>query len=802
MNDNTCSSLTHWLCFVACCLMAVVLTVSCGDVTPDNTPFVINEVMASNRTGLMAEDGNLYDWIELRNVSDRPVSLEGYILAKDSCRKSYNMPDTVVQPGCCVLVYATKSELPKQLHCNFKLSSKDEQVQLYSPRGTLLSEVSYDRLHADQSLRRDSANAYSKTYHPTPGFDNTTAGYQNYLKELDRQKRGPILIWEFLKNGKQVNCNGNVRPVVELKNVSSDSVLLSDYKLGTRVDGDSFVSLPGRVLAPGELFSIVDSAKLLSSKTVVLLHGEKFVDGMNIHKVYPGVSMQRQSGRLGFLYSLQPSIGAENQTEAYDDIARKPRMLTQGGANAAQRFAVSIDTHGCDVHYTTDGTAPTMQSPVYRDSILIDVPTTVRAIAFSQGRLPSEPVFTTYLPATEHSLPVVFITADADDLFDPVTGIYSKGPHAESEFPYFGANYWHDWERPAHIEFYDSLGSFSYDCGIKIFGGFSRALDKKSFQIKFRSQYGQGKLEYPLFDDGLPQEFHSLVLRSGSQDIIGTMVRDEFFTSLLSASSPTLLVQSYRPVVLYLNREYYGVYFIREKINKHFVARHLGTEPDSTQLLMQQHLALYGTSRDYIRMVNYAIRNDVRDSLHYNKMAEMVDFESLIDFKLGEFYACNTDAGNIRFCRSTDPRCNQKWHWIYYDLDASFMEFKTLDFYIRGASLDAPISSVSAYNVLCNRLLSNPSLRRLFLARWAYHLEHTFKPDHALQVFDRLIQTIEPEMLQNCLRWPQNMTFATWQKHVSSFRNNISTRLPRLNHNLIQELNVTPEEKAEFHLDF
>lgn len=753
---------------------------SCSGLLTDDSAFVINELMANNRTGLMAEDGNLYDWIEVRNVSDKPANLRGYILAKDSCQKSWNFPDTIVQPGQCVLVFATKTELKTQLSCGFKLSDDGEQLQLRSPHGTLLCEASYKKLKPDQSLRLEGDSIYTKTYHQSPDYNNDGDGYKCYLKDVETQRNSPVLLWEYLKNGKQLNCAGKVRPAIELKNVSSDSVSLSGYELADKLDADRFIRLPRRAMAPGEIVSVIDSAKVLDGKTIVLRREGKFLDGMNLHKLYPGVSMLRQQGRLGFLYSLQPTIGEENTTEAYDEVSSSPKLLNKPGIYSAKSIYISIDTKGADVHYTLDGSEPTLQSPIYTDSILIEKNTTLRAIAHRQGELPSEPLFATYILGVSHTLPIVCLTVDPNDLYDPTYGICAKGYHADSVFPYFKANFWQNWERPAHIEYRDSAEGLSYDCGIKVFGGFSRALDKKSFQIKFRPQYGQNKLKYQLFDDGLPQEFQSIVLRSGSQDIIGTMVRDEFFTSLMSASSPSLLVQSYRPVVLYINSEYYGIYFVREKINKHFVARHLGAEADSAQLLMQQHLPLYGTSKDYIRTVKFAISHDMRDSVCYAQMARWVNFESLIDFKIGEFYASNTDAGNIRYCRSTDPCCDQRWHWIYYDLDATFMEYKPLDFYIQGSTLDAPLSSVSSYNVLISRLLTNPDFRKLFLDRWQYHCEHTFESKHALAVFDALIRTIEPEMERNCQRWPADMNYSTWQKHVESFRQQIRARLPRL----------------------
>lgn len=775
------SNIFCFLISIVCTVLFVSITfTSCSGLLTDETAFVINEVMANNRTGLMAEDGNLYDWIEVQNISEKPANLGRFILAKDSCRKSWNFPDTIVQPGKCVLVFATKSKLHNQLHCDFKLNDNGEQLQLRSPRGRLICEVLYKKLKSDQSLCRNGDSIYLKTYHQTPGYPNDTDGYNNYLKDIETQRSSPVLLWEYLNNGKKPNCGNNVCPSVELKNVSSDSVSLSGYELASKIDADVFIRLPKRILAPGEIISIVDTLKVLDAKTLVLRRAKKFVDGMNTHKVYPGVSMLRQQGRSGFLYSLQSTIGEENTTEAYDKISNSPKLHKKPGTYAAKNIYISIDNKGADVYYTLDGSEPTLQSPVYSDSILIDKSTIFRAFSYKHGELQSESIFATYLLGTTHTLPVVCVTINPDYLYDSVSGIYMKGLHADSIFPYVGANYWRDWERPAHIEFRDSLGGFSYECGIKIFGGFSRALDKKSFQIKFRAQYGKGKLKYNLFNDGMPCEFNSFVLRSGSQDIQGTMVRDEFFTSLMAETSPSLLVQSYRPVILYINTEYYGIYFIREKINKHFVARHLGSEPDSTQLLMQQHLPLFGTSRDYINVVNYAIHHDMCDTVHYNYMARRVNLESLIDFKLGEFYSSNTDAGNIRYCRTTDPQCDGRWHWIYYDLDATFHGIKELDFYIQGNSLNAPISSVSAYNVLICRLLTNPQFRKLFLDRWAYHKKHTFAPKHAVEVFDNLINTIKPEMERNCLRWPSDMSYASWQNHVKDFRNSILTRVPRL----------------------
>lgn len=776
----------------------ILIFASCTAETGSDARFVISELQASNRTGLMAEDGELYDWIEVRNASAQPASLRGYSLSKDSMHKSWTFPDTLLQPGQCVVVFATKADLPTQLHCDFKLSADGDTLQLHSPSGRLVTELPYEQLKADQVLMLNEDSVYETSFRPSPGRENDAQGYQEYLQELEAQRTSPLRIWEYARHPKVVNVAGKARSWVEVKNVSRDTVRLSHYVLAEKVGGEPQLSLPERRLAPGELFVMVDTNAVLGTKTMVLLRDGRFADGVNARKAYAGVSVGRQQGKAGFLFMGSATPGAENEVEAYEKVTPAPKFSRKPGAYAAKNLYIKI-RHDQDsgVHYTLDGTLPTTDSPLFRDSLLVDTNMTIRMLAIAPGELPSEVVTGTFIVGVRHSLPVVSLTVDKSALFDPLSGICSLGPNAAVEFPNFGANFWKPWERPAHVEFCDSADGFSYDCGIKVFGGFSRARPKKSFQIKFRARYGQGKLHYDLYQTGQKEAYNSFVLRSGSQDDIGVMVRDEFFTSLMAAECPTLLVQAYRPVVLYINGEYWGIYFIREKINKEFVGNHLGTDPDRTQLLMQQHLALEGSSRDYISMVNYAIQHDMRDSVHFAYMSNRVDFESLIDFKLGEFYCSNTDAGNIRYCRSTDPVSDGKWRWIFYDLDASFFSFEKLSFYIRGTSLEAPLSSVSAYNVLINRLLDNPQFRELFLQRWAYHRKHTFEPEHAQQVFDQLISVIEPEMPLNCKRWP-NMSLASWRNHVSHFRQQLHTRLPKLHEELLRELQVTEEERHRF----
>ena len=76
------------LWYVYFCLLSgitILIQSSCADGTGSSgsnsgKEIVINEIMASNRTGLLSAKGKTHDWIEIKNTSSSPVSLEGYSL--------------------------------------------------------------------------------------------------------------------------------------------------------------------------------------------------------------------------------------------------------------------------------------------------------------------------------------------------------------------------------------------------------------------------------------------------------------------------------------------------------------------------------------------------------------------------------------------------------------------------------------------------------------------------------------------------------------------------------------------------
>lgn len=796
---------------------------------------VVNEVMADNHTGRLDASGELTEWIEIKNVSDGDVALREYSLAaikkankKDSTAnewkaKEFTMPDTTLAAGKCLVVEVKKAKKKGKKEDDGdeansrKLPKKDGWIAILASDGTTMAEMKYDQLGRDLAIRRLEDGTTQKTYEQSPGFDNNEDGYEAYMALIDGQRKSDLQIWEVKPSGDAASAQW-----VEVKNVGKQAINLKEYCLTNNADKPNRWSFPDKQLAPGELFVVPTVGKKASANnpnkanfklgedaSVLLTRNKKFVDGVSAKGAYIGTSVGHVTGKKGFFFFNAPSYGAENTGKAFRYMTARPTLDQKPGVYADKKsLSVNFNNKGGKVHYTLNGTMPTMNSQVFDQPITMEKSTTIRY--FSEGddnHMRSAVGTSTYLLGEKHTIGVVNITVAESDLYDYHTGIYVEGPNPHQEpaddapnnwEQIRNANYMQHWVKRAHLEFFDEKGGFSADCGLRIFGAGSRALEKKSFAIKLDPQFGPSSVTYDFFGTGETLKLEDFVLRSGSTDAIGVMARDEFFTSLMGAESPTLLVQDYRPVALYINTKYFGLYYIREKVDKNFVARKLNVSNDAITILRSQY-AEDGTATEFNNLMQYFRSHDMKQKEAFEYAKQHIEFTSLIDQKMGEMYSTNTDIYNVRQVKSDDEGCSKKWYWVLYDLDDSWIVTKSPGFYLReGFNVGIGSQPVAFNNAMIDRLLANQEFRELFLERLSHHMHTTFEPKHARAVFDGIVNKIQPEMERNCKRWPQMMSYESWLSRVDEFRQRIATRQMQLLNALRKELSITPDEDKKY----
>lgn len=142
---------------------------------------VINEVCPDPAIGIPDEDGEIVDWIELKNNTDHPFSLTGYYLSdKENKPMKWRFPDGATIPaGGYYLVYCSGKDKLQQNgipHSNFSISAERETIVLSDSHGRLVDRVSIENIPEDQSYGRSDVGDWRLFQLTTPGQPNNIAG--------------------------------------------------------------------------------------------------------------------------------------------------------------------------------------------------------------------------------------------------------------------------------------------------------------------------------------------------------------------------------------------------------------------------------------------------------------------------------------------------------------------------------------------------------------------------------------------------------------------------------------------------
>lgn len=146
-----------------------------------NSPVILNEFVADNKTGITNQLGEHADWIELRNLTDSAVDLGGWYLSDDSTAPTkWQFPsNTHIAANGYLLVWAddnTSLTTATNLHAGFKLSKSGEQIVLTGPASAnypLYDTITFGSQTTDKSFGRSPANDDAWIIQsPTPGMAN------------------------------------------------------------------------------------------------------------------------------------------------------------------------------------------------------------------------------------------------------------------------------------------------------------------------------------------------------------------------------------------------------------------------------------------------------------------------------------------------------------------------------------------------------------------------------------------------------------------------------------------------------
>jgi len=261
---------------------------------------IINEVCADNESIVEDEFGDYSDWIELYNLDNTPINLNGYYLSDEvDDPQKWEFPNVTIGPNEYLLIFASDQDVfDIYAHTNFKLSKNGETLLLSNHEGILLDQIDIPSLGEDVSYGRFTANFDNWTYFnsPTPGAPNDVSSV------FDFNEKPIFTLTEYFHTEATnitiatANPNGTIRYTTDgtLPDENSllyDGPISADATICIRASVFSDDLLPSKVSSSTYFFNVDHTLPILAMTTdpFLLYDWEDgiFVDGPDADSLYP-----------------------------------------------------------------------------------------------------------------------------------------------------------------------------------------------------------------------------------------------------------------------------------------------------------------------------------------------------------------------------------------------------------------------------------------------------------------------------------------------------------------------------------
>jgi len=513
----------------------------------------------------------------------------------------------------------------------------------------------------------------------------------------------------------------------------------------------------------------------------------------------------------------------------------------QGLYESAFELYLDNNNPNASIHYTLNGSDPQPSSLQYNGAIGItdnaDLPNNISMIptnapgaygdagwqppvgnvykgtvlkvqSFENGQ-PASPVYTkSYFVHSDiytryNNLPIISIVTDSLNLFDYGEGIYVPGitfdenPDLSAHWGYGNFNMrGKEWERPAHIALFESDGSFGFaqNIGLRIHGGGTRQFPLKALRIYARNEYGKNTIDYPVFPWKEHQDYKRLLLRPSGNDWRHNFCSDGLSSLLIEDLN--IQKQEYRPAVVFINGEFWGLHNIRDRIDKYFMAYTAGANLDEVEIIKNWSEPVEGNLDAYKNLADYISVNDLIYNPYYEYVTTQIDINNVIDYFIARQYTAVKDwpGNNISFWRPTDS--DGPWQWIFYDNDKALTDsdFESINHSLHASAEDPSWFHNETHVFLFSNLFRNHNFREEYKTRLFYHLENSFKPERVHHLLDSIVGMIGPVMPEHIARWQFPESLEYWESQIDIVRDFADERPCKIIEHLFNHMDIEVSE--------
>ena len=386
----------------------------------------------------------------------------------------------------------------------------------------------------------------------------------------------------------------------------------------------------------------------------------------------------------------------------------------------------------------------------------------------------ADPKMVTLNIQNTHELPIISIIASERALFSEMDGIMALGKDAWVNEGYYlpfwnqNANYKRrgvESKVKSYWQFIeDNKIQFETESDLQVSGNATRSFPQKSLKLKANRLYGNEVFRQKFFGKKGVKSYTSLVIRNSGNDNRKTLFADLLMHNLAKKSN--VIVQAGKPIVLYINGNYWGIYNLRERIDLHMIAKKENAEIEDITileggagLLKDGHTAELNSFQKIIEMLK---SNNPTKTFDFVK--QEVDLKSFVDYIILETFYGNGDwlHNNALWYKEN----GKKWKWILNDLDYGLSYQGANNMTRNYFSYLAKNNTVNAQ--LFNFLINNDEFKTQFKERASEMMAVMFTNKRIKKKVKHLYDKISPEMVNHTKRWTSVFTVLEWKENVQA----------------------------------
>ena len=687
----------------------------------------VNEILASNSTGITDETGARADWFEIYNPNNYAVDIAGYYVTDNASNPTqYQMPSghaqTIIPAHGYLRLWASSAVARGVLHTSFSLSAGGEYVGLYSPAQVFIDGKAFGAQQPDISFGRNQDGGPDWSYYSTstPAASNLNgvvrltqllpptfshpAGFQTAAFQLTITHPESGVTIRYTTDGSEPT-NTDVPVTWQYKNRynenGSDIQQQTAKGVGDGLSTEQYISKP--YTAPLSIIDRTVENNRVSLKTSSIAFDPIYLPTYNIYK---GTTIRAKVFKEGFTAS---------------EIVTKTYFVNPAGF--------------------------------------------------------------------KYPVPVISVTSNEKSFFEYVNGIYTPGKaFDEYRATHLTEGTWicsignfsnagDVWERTGNVEFFDNTNILNQPIAFRIHGGCSRSLPEKTLRL-----YSNTEFNFPVFPEKPTRYPKRLLLRNSGNDNNSTMFRDAFYQTLVR--NLPFDTQLSRPSIVFLNSEYWGIHNITERYDRYYLEKKYNVDRNFVDLIsIEDSEVEEGDIEKYNELNDFVNTHSLTNTADYNTLKTMMDIENFTDYEIAEIFCGNVDwpGKNVRLWRNKLPNLapdapyghDGRWRWMLYDTDLSLGYATNVDnnFFPAATSSDrGPMAKI------LSKLLENPDYKKYFLTRVADLLNTTLLSSRAVSVLNAMKAQYAPLMPDHIARWKSPASVSDWNDKVTAIQNFLNQR--------------------------